>query len=1290
MNALSQPTAMNQPLLQVNFLGGFELRVGNNSLGFSYDKVRALFAYLVMEPVAHSRESLAQLLWPTIAPKTARGNLRRCLFDLRSALAAAAPGQAHASTIRGIGALRFEATDCLLLDVREFLATHTSATDPLGFLARRAALYRGEFLAGLSMPECPEFDDWLVRQRETLHRRALDLLKQLSISYEQMGDHGKALQYASRLTELDPWDEEAHRQAMRLFALNGQHGAALGQYEACCRLLKNELGVLPSEETRQLVQRIRNGESQKDWPAPETSAPRPGIVPSLAQRRQVTVLFCELILAVMDDPDEAMALLHAPQARCVRIIEQFSGHIVQTHGGGLLAYFGYPRAHEDAARRAVQAALAVTREAVCGIEIRAGVHTGLVITGGDGVMPDTSGRTTRVAIALRHHTARYKVGISRETHSIVDGYFDCFSQGAQILPGVGQALEIFKVLAESGARTRLDAAAQLTPLVGRTTEIDALMGWWQGVTQGRRQVIVVHGDAGIGKSRLLHALKERLADQPHVECELRCFPEFSQSPFHPVIEMLEGVFGFAHGDLPEVRLEKLIAYLETHFAASAPSAVPLLGALLSLPLADHDPDYPELDCSAQKQKQLTHQILIEILHTLAARQPVLLIAEDLHWMDPSTRELLTQFVELQQPCAILVVLTARPEFDPPWHESLESTLALTPLAAHEVATMIASIRTDMEAATIRGIVERADGVPLFAEEMAKNASTNNPAAIPATLHDLLAARMDGLGEAKTTAQLAATLGREFDLALLGKIFPLEGNALTQSLNVLQEAGLIQKMSPQTCQFKHTLIQEAAYQSQAKPARQAAHQRIAHTLLSDFPEVVLTQPELLAQHFSFGGETLRSIDYWIKAGQRAALSSAHTEAMGHFNVGRQLLMTLPPSVERNQWEFALRVGLGATRIATQGYGSLDAGAEYTRAAELGASLGDGPSLFRAMWGMWLGESSRIGHAHALGLAEKLLQLAEKDQDPLLLQKAHYAMGNSLLWTGQLGEARRHQERGIALYQPAHHATMVRELGENICVSTGSQLAWVLWLQGFPDQAQAMGEKTLALALEVNHPYSRCYASAHLVSLHHWLRQIDATSQRARETLAQANQHGFPLWLLSGLAFQGWTQALRGDASGLAQLQSGVDTVRAAMGGIEAFFLALLADAYWHLGRRDSALEVVHQALAVMQAKDDHFLESEMLRLKGECLLVLDVPDAQAAEGCFVQALAISQQQGAKSLELRAATSLARLWHRQGKSDDARGLLEGVYAWFKQGLDVPDLEAARQLLAELATAQDTIGA
>ncbi|MDP1772381.1 MAG: BTAD domain-containing putative transcriptional regulator [Methylobacter sp.] len=1259
--------------LEIMLLGGFDACLNGHSIaGNCYNKMRALLAYLAVEREQdHSREALAELLWGDNDPVTARGNLRRTLADLRRVLELPSGISLFSSSKH---TLRFAPN--AYVDVLDFAGrmpvSPGGATDYDE--QRIVALYRGEFLAGLFLPDCPDFEDWLQIQRENLHRRALALLELLSDRCAQWGDYSKALHFDLRYIELEPWDENAHRRAMLLYALNGQTSAALGQYEICCRLLKNELGALPGEETRQLLERIRSSEFRRELRTPAEASTLQAIPILSAERRQVTVLYCELNLAAIDDPDEAMELLSGPQACCVDIIRQFSGHIVQTHGGGLLAYFGYPQADEHAARRAVQAALAVIRVAAHSIEIRAAVHTGLIITSGDTAMPDAAGRTSKLAIQCRQSVGYGEVAISQQTHDIVAGYFNCISLGAQSIPDIAQSLEIFKVVQESGARTRLDAAALLTPLVGRQDEIATLMAFWEQAAQGVRRVVLIQGEAGLGKSRLLHAIKQRLADRPHTIRELRCFPEFSQSPFHPLIAMFEAVIGSDHDDTPEIKFGKVVAYVETHYPEAMHDAVPMLTQLLSLDLDDQPPS----DLSPQKQKELTCAILLSTLEALSLKQPVLLVVEDMHWIDSSTLEFLTLLVEKQSGGAIFPAFTARPEFVPPWPEELALRLAIAPLSEAAVTEMIASISGDIPPETVRLIVDRADGVPLFVEEMAKLASLDNQGCIPATLHDLLAARMDMLGEAKLAAQLASTVGREFDLALLHKIYPSSPEALSQALDALQDAGLILKVNKATRQFKHALIQEAAYQSQTKAARQVAHQRIAHILHSDFPDVVTTQPELLAQHLASGGETRPSIEYWIKAGQRAAQNSANTEAIEHFNNGLQGLMTLPPDKERDSLEFTLRINLGTTLSTTKGYGSVEADAAYTRAMELAEDLGDSACLYQALWGMWLSSSSRIGHVNALELAEKLLRLAEQNNEPLQLQQALYAMGNSLLWTGQLEKARLHQERSMALYQSSHHETMVSEFGENICVSCGSQLAWVLWLLGFSNQALAISEQTLALAYQVNHPYSLCYAKAHSLALGRWMRQAETTCQLAEKTMMLSNQHGFPVWLLSGTAFHGWALSMQGQLTGISQIRQVVSIVRAAMSGIEAYFLGMLGEAYMYSGQLEESLSVMHQTLDVINAKDDRFLESEIYRLKGECLLALSPANTEEAEACFDQALVISRKQQAKSLELRAAISMARLWQQQGKQEDGRRLLEDVYDWFTEGFDTPDLQEAANLI------------
>lgn len=905
-------TSYSDHSLKLQLLGGFDVSLNGDPLtDISYNKMRALLAYLAMEQEQdHRRDVLAETFWPNNDPATARGNLRRTLSQLRRALELSTGSPLFSTqkhTIRFIPNIYVDALDFInqATDMQENSGVNLHQEQ------RLISLYRGEFLAGLSLPDSPYFEDWLCIQRETMHGRAIALLEQLAKHYAQAGNYGNALNFALRHTELEPWNEDAHCRTMRFYALNGQNSAAIHQYETCCRLLKNELDTVPNQETQQLAEYIRNGKlSTRSTDTAQTSTQQL-ITQAAEERRQATVLYCEFTAETIDDPDETMELLSAPKAHCIALIKQFSGHIAPSQDSGVLAYFGYPQAHEDAARRAVQAALAVTCKTER-IEIRASIHTGLIITDGEPSRPDKLGKISRLATQL-HHGLESGVLISQATYNIVSGYFDCLSLGSYSMRGYTEPLELFKVLQESDACCRLDSAAQLTPFTGRQAELDILERLWQKAAQGIRQVVLVQGEAGIGKSRLLHALKQRLVGQPHTLRKLRCFQEHSRSPFHPLISMLETVIGFSYDDTTEAKFAKVVKYVESHYPGSKQDAVHVLTQLLSLNSGDQ---YQSSNSSPQKHKELTCAILLAALKTLSEQQPVLLIVEDLHWIDPSTLELLTLLVEQKEQTAILVAITARPEFVPPWQENLASILTLTALAKDDAIKMATSINPIIPAAIIRRIVERADGIPLFVEEITKIAEQDNPASIPASLRDLLTVRLDKLGDSKYTAQCAATIGRDFDLALLHRIYPGDPEALKQNLSVLHKAGLILKLSETVYQFKHKLIQEAAYQSQTKANRQAVHRHIAQVLQSDLPALVTTQPEHLAHHLSEGGEKRQAVEFWLKAGQRAALNSANLEAIDHFNNGLRDLLNLPPNPERDHLESELHAHLKTALIAAK--------------------------------------------------------------------------------------------------------------------------------------------------------------------------------------------------------------------------------------------------------------------------------------------------------------------------------------------------------------------------------------
>lgn len=663
------------------------------------EKLSALLFYLAMR-AGHRlrREYLAELLWPDLPIESARSNLRHAFFRLRQILND--DENATPFLLSSREWLSFNADSTYRLDVRELSSLSTDCpAGPLSAtckpciarLENMAGLYHGEFMADLNLPHCDEFNDWMQTERESMRRRVLALLERLSICHEQNNGCGRALPFAQRYLELEPWNEEGHRRVMRLYALSDQVGAALSQYESCCRMLKLELGVLPSSETQKLAETIRNGQlrpSQTDLQPNYSRNRRAGDSVELpvrlpraalpAELRQATVLYCELTHTGDEGIDEAMLLLQEPQDRCVEIIRRFSGHLVTTHGGGLLAYFGYPNERDDSATQAVRAALAAIRESRDTIEIRIGVHTGPIITSGDSSLPDVVGKTSRLAIQLRQIARPGEVAISEKTQQQVSGYFECEILPGRSFSGMDRSSNIYRVVCKIGAYARVNEPKRIAPLVGRNVETAKLQNLWNLTVHGGRQSVLIQGAAGVGKTSLLHAFKNLLSDEAHTVRELHCLQKSSPAPFYPVIAALESMFHFAPGDTANLKLAKLSRFLHTHFPGEVEEYLPSLMQLMSLPVSHAAP----LTCNKQ-----TISILSGLLQAHATHLPMLLIVEDLQWIDPSTQELLDQLMMEKHSPRILVLLTARPEYSADWDESFYQRLVLSPLdenAAEEV------------------------------------------------------------------------------------------------------------------------------------------------------------------------------------------------------------------------------------------------------------------------------------------------------------------------------------------------------------------------------------------------------------------------------------------------------------------------------------------------------------------------------------------------------------------------------------------------------------------------------
>jgi len=1266
----------------LHLLGGFSLSRDGQPCQLAYGKGRGLLAYLAVEAgQAHSRTDLASMFWPSLGREAALTNLRQVLRDLRQSLAS---GEEDESPLQvGREYIRID-PDGMEVDAAEFTATipecpasltPTNCAACLSQMEALAGRYRGTFLANIALRECQKFDDWLQRRREDYHRCALSLLTRLLECHERSHSYDKALPFALRFLELAPTNEEGLRRVMQLLAKNGRHADALARYEAFRQVLKDDFGIEPASETLALAHRILHGDLPPVSNRP-TDTPSP---PETLERRHVTVLYCELTPVDENDPDAARAVLHDPQVRCSKILRNL-GHLAQTNDSSMFTYFGYPQAREDAARQAVAAALALARNAFAGIEVRVGVHTGWTIGSSNARLPDTVGAISVLAIRLGQSGSPGEVRISAATRNLVAGYFYCANLGQLPAPGMPLAPEVFHVTGESGVRSRLDAAAiraPLSPLIGHEEEVATISTAWRNACGGTKQVLLLRGEAGIGKSRLVKTLKDALPGQPHAVRELHCSPEHSLSPFRPLVELLESTLGFESDDSPMTRFNKLATYAETHYQTSCADTVPLLARILGLQLRA---PYREPLSKPNHQREKTLQLLLTHIFALAATQPLLLVVEDLHWSDPSTIELLDRLVAPRRTAPLLVIFTARPEFQSSWRDRLVHTLNLSPLDDHQTMALIAAVAPEMRPTEMNRIVERADGVPLFIEELARIIGTNEGSAIPETLQDLLAARLDALGMAKSVVQAAATIGREFDFALLQRISRLDIATLTRSLHQLKDAGLLQRSKGNCFQFKHALMCDAAYESQTRAEREAMHLRIAIALKSGGIDL---QPEILARHWAASGEIQEAIACWAEAGKRASRNSASSEAVSHFKSGLALLAALPTGTEQPLLEIELQIDLGAASFAAQGYASAEGVKAYERAFHL-YTQNPSADQFPVAWGLWAGASSRAGYDHARKLARQLLKMA--DGNIVHEQQGQFAVGNTLYWQGEFALARKHIERALELYHPSNHERHIAAFGEDGAVTAYSYLSWILWFLGFPDQAQRASEQALGRARQIDHPFSLAYALTFAALLRCRLRQPEEATALAQETLALANRHDFPLWQIGANLSSGWALAMQNRNEGAEKVRQCAESTRAAMGGVRLIALGPLAEAKVILGLYEQALEVIAEAFEVGEVNGDRHAAAELFRLKGEALLALSEANVIEAEHCFSEALSRSRKQRAKSMELRASTSLARLWQQQNKRTDAKHLLEGCFNWFTEGFETPDLRDARKLLDTLMRASN----
>jgi class 3 adenylate cyclase/predicted ATPase len=1059
-------------------------------------------------------------------------------------------------------------------------------------------------------------------------------------------------------------------------------------------------------------------------PSPQV-APLPTAPPSPdAERRQLTVVFCDLVdstkLSSQLDPEDYRDMVRAYQTACTEVIRRYDGHIAQLLGDGLLVYFGYPQAHEDDPQRAVRTGLGILaalgdlntrlqQEKGIQLALRVGIHTGLVVVGamGEGGRQEqlALGETPNVAARIQGLAASDTIAISEATYRLVQGYFQCQDLGAQALRGVIESIHVYHVLRESGATSRLDVAQPrgLTPLVGREQEVGLLLERWEQVKAGHGHVILLTGDAGIGKSRLVQMLKDHVADEPHMRWECRSSEYSQNTALFPHTDLFQRLLQFQSEETPDEKIGKLEQMLSQH-RLPLDESVPLFAPLLSLPLPAHH--YPPLNLSPQRQRQKTLETIVAILQEHAEQQPVLFILEDLHWTDPTTLELLNLVIEQIPTTSILTVLTCRPHFQPAWHHRSYITEMTLNHLSHTQVEQIVTCVTDgktLPHEVLAQVVEKTDGVPLFVEEMTKAilesgqliavdrhyelTGSFSTFAIPATLQDSLMARLDRLVTAKAVAQYAAVIGRQFPYELLQAVSQLDEAMLQHELRRLVEAEIVYQrgVPPQaTYTFKHALIQDAAYESLLKSTRQHYHQRIALVLEEQFAETAEAQPELVAHHLTEAGLIDQSVAYWYKAGQQASERSAHVEAISHLTKGLELLQTLPETRERVQREVDMLIALGASLLAVKGYAAAEVRETYTYARQLCEHLEEPHQRFPVLRGLVYYHSQRAEFQTAQALGEQLLSLAHQVQDAAMLVTAHRALGSTLFNLGAVADAHTHFTQGITLYDPQQHRASTFLYGEDAGVICHSFAAWTLWCLGYPNQGRVQSQQAVTCAQQIAHPFSLGLVLTRAAVYHQLRREVRFTQERAEAAISLATEQGFPLWMAHGAILRGWALAYQGQAQeGIEQIHQGV-TAWSSTGAelLRPYFLTLLADIHGIIGEPEAGLTVLAAALALIGTTGERWYEPELYRLKGILLLQQSSDNQAEADSCFHHAISIARSQQAKSFELRTATSLARLWQQQGKRQEAYDLLAPVYNWFTEGFDTLDLKDARALLDELA--------